>query len=58
MIKYYFKGSKTTRKFLESVFGVTKVATRIKEARDEWGRDPYKKCVWVDGMCLVNGNFA
>lgn len=58
MIKYYFKGSKTTRKFLESAFGVTKVSNRIKEARDIWGRDPYKTCSWIDGMSLINGNFA
>lgn len=55
MIKYFYKGQKTTRKFLEQKFGVTNIERRIKEARNKWGYDPYVDVHWEDGVHFVNG---
>lgn len=52
-IKYYYKGNKSTRKFLETTLGYSKVRARIAEARKTWARDPYIQCDWMDGMCVV-----
>lgn len=55
MIKYYYKGKRTTRKFLEQEFGVSNIKRRILKARDIWGQDPYVDVEWEDGVHFVNG---
>jgi len=53
-IWYYFEGKPTTRKYLEGKFGVHNIKRRIDHARDVWGKDPYVKVSWQDGVTLVN----
>ena len=54
-VKYFYKGQKTTRKFLEGLFGVNNIRRRIQEARNIWGKDPYVEVFWEDGVHFKNG---
>ena len=54
-VKYFYKGQKTTRKFLEELFGVNNIRRRIQEARNIWGKDPYVEVFWEDGVHFING---
>lgn len=52
-IKFWYKWKRISKKEAEKIWGVEKLAERIKEAKISFREDPEREISWMDGLIIT-----